>query len=149
MKNFIVMTAIALATIGEASAQVYGIPMFYDADCMRRFRGDGAKRGYCRNDQGRWVWLEDLTTPIPHELAPKVKPRTEAQKRTDFEYLKKRLATESECELVRNPCLRDGMPVPAYCLPLRVSKIKRRDEINTFSALLQKPCERDSATPHK
>ncbi|WP_157650096.1 hypothetical protein [Burkholderia ubonensis] len=148
MKNFIVMTAIALATIGEASAQVYGIPMFYDADCMRRFRGDGAKRGYCSHNQGRWPRVEDLR-PVPREPAPKVKPRTEAQQRTDFEYLKKRLATESECELVRNRCLRDGVPVPVHCLPLPGSKIKRRDDINTFSALLQKPCERDSTTPHK
>ncbi|WP_139253221.1 hypothetical protein [Burkholderia ubonensis] len=148
MKNFIVMTAIAWATIGETSAQVYEIPMFFDEDCMRRFRKDGAMRGYCSHNQGRWPRVEDLR-PVPREPAPKVKPRTEAQQRTDFEYLKKRLATESECELVRNPCLRDGMPVPAYCLPLRVSKIKRRDEINTFSALLQKPCERDSTTPHK
>lgn len=148
MKNFIVMTAISLVAIGEVNAQTITIPMVSEADCMRRFRKDGAMRGYCPHNQGRWPRVEDLR-PVPREPAPKVKPRTEAQQRTDFEYLKNRLATGGECELVRNPCLRDGMPVPAYCLPLRVSKIKRRDEINTFSALLQKPCERDSTTPHK
>ncbi|WP_157647529.1 hypothetical protein [Burkholderia ubonensis] len=190
MKNFIVMTVIALVAIGEVNAQRRTIPMLSEVDCMRRFREFGsmwsycynnqgrwfwvedfpaaiphkdaqrmtipmlseeycrrrfhevgAMRGYCRNDRGRWVWLEDLPTPIPHEPAPKVKPRTEAQQRADFEYLKKRLATGSECELVRNRCLRDGVPVPVHCLPLPDLKIKRRDDINTFSALLQKPCE--------
>ncbi|WP_157652971.1 hypothetical protein [Burkholderia ubonensis] len=149
MKNFIVMTVIALVAIGEVSAQTRTIPMLSEENCRLRFREVGAMRGYCRNIQGRWFWVEDLPTPIPHEPAPKVKPKTEAKQRADFEYLKKRLATESECELVRNRCFRDDVPVPVHCLPLPGSKIKRRDDINTFSALLQKPCEQDSTTPHK
>ncbi|WP_139253452.1 hypothetical protein [Burkholderia ubonensis] len=178
MKNFIVMTVIALVAIGEVNAQTipmlseedcmrrlhkFGamrgycynnrgrwflvenlparIPMLSEGDCMRRIHEFGAMRGYCYNNQGRWFWVGDLPTTIPHNRAPKVKPRTEAQQRADFEYLKKRLATGSECELVRNRCLRDGMPVPVHCLLLPDLKIKRRDDINTFSALLQKPCE--------
>ncbi|WP_157633133.1 hypothetical protein [Burkholderia ubonensis] len=148
MKNFIVMAVIVLVAIGEVNAQTITVPMLSEADCMRRFYEDGAKRGYCIHDRDRWFWVEYLH-PVLHDSAPKVKPRTETQQRADFEYLKKRLATESECELVRNRCLRDGVQVPVYCLPLPGSKIKRRDEINTFSAFLQKPCERDSTTPHK